>query len=80
MTYREEKPKRKLGFLQGRGRALTVADLPDNLHKDPYDVKVLKGFGGAGVPEVVENDIGGTCRAVYTVKFEMAALSEFLLL
>jgi phage-related protein len=32
--------------------------------------KVLKGFGGAGVLEVVENDIGGTYRAVYTVKFE----------
>lgn len=25
---------------------------------------------GAGVLEVVENDIGGTYRAVYTVKFE----------
>lgn len=36
------------------------------------DVKVLKGFGGAGVLEVVENDIGGTYRAVYTVKFEEA--------
>ena len=34
--------------------------------------KVLKGFGGAGVLEVVENDIGGTYRAVYTVKFEEA--------
>jgi phage-related protein len=32
-------------------------------------VKVLKGFGGAGVLEVVEDDIGGTYRAVYTVKF-----------
>ena len=31
--------------------------------------KVLKGFGGAGVLEVVEDDIGGTYRAVYTVKF-----------
>lgn len=36
------------------------------------DVKVLKGFGGAGVLEIVENDIGGTYRAVYTVKFEEA--------
>ncbi len=32
--------------------------------------KVLKGFGGAGVLEVLEDDIGGTYRAVYTVKFE----------
>ena len=34
--------------------------------------KTLKGFGGAGVIEVVENDAGGTYRAVYTVKFEEA--------
>ena len=34
--------------------------------------KALKGFGGAGVVEVVENDVGGTYRAVYTVKFEEA--------
>ena len=31
--------------------------------------KPLKGFGGAGVLEVVEDDVGGTYRAVYTVKF-----------
>ncbi len=34
--------------------------------------KVLKGFGGAGVLEVVEDDAGGTYRAVYTVRFEEA--------
>lgn len=34
--------------------------------------KVLKGFGGAGVLEVVENDVGGTYRAVYTVRYEEA--------
>lgn len=34
--------------------------------------KVMKGFGGAGVLEVVEDDSGGTYRAVYTVKFENA--------
>jgi len=33
---------------------------------------VIKGFGGEGVLEVVENDVGGTYRAVYTVKFEEA--------
>ena len=32
------------------------------------DAKVLKGFGSAGVLEVVENDEGGAYRAVYTVK------------
>jgi len=34
--------------------------------------KTLKGFSGAGVLEVVEDDAGGTYRAVYTVKFEEA--------
>jgi phage-related protein len=34
------------------------------------DAKPLKGFGGAGVLEVVENYDGDTFRAVYTVKFE----------
>jgi phage-related protein len=34
--------------------------------------KVLKGFGSAGVLEVVEDDVGGTYRAVYTVRFEEA--------
>jgi len=34
--------------------------------------KVLKGFGSAGVLEVVEDDAGGTYRAVYTVRFHEA--------
>lgn len=34
--------------------------------------KPLKGFGGAGVLEVVANDDGNTYRAVYTVKFAEA--------
>lgn len=47
------------------GFALSLAQAGDK-----HDaVKVLKGFGGAGVLEVVENDAGGTYRAVYTVKF-----------
>ncbi|MFN0149961.1 MAG: type II toxin-antitoxin system RelE/ParE family toxin [bacterium] len=36
------------------------------------DAKPLKGFGGGSVLEVVENDIGGTYRAVYTVRFREA--------
>ena len=40
---------------------------------DKHDAaKVLKGFGGAGVLEVVEDDQDGTYRAVYTVKFAQA--------
>ena len=33
------------------------------------DAKPLKGFGGAGVLEVVEDDDGSTYRAILTVKF-----------
>jgi phage-related protein len=40
---------------------------------DQHDAaKVLKGFGSAGVLEVVEYDRSGTYRAVYTVKFAEA--------
>ena len=34
--------------------------------------KVLKGFAGAGVLEVLEDYIGSTYRAVYTVRFPEA--------
>ncbi|MBI2911550.1 MAG: type II toxin-antitoxin system RelE/ParE family toxin [Chloroflexi bacterium] len=33
------------------------------------DAKPLRGFGGAGVLEIVEDFAGDTYRAVYTVKF-----------
>ena len=33
------------------------------------DARPLKGFQGAGVLEVVEDDDGSTYRAVYTIKF-----------
>lgn len=50
------------------GFALSLAQAGDK-----HDAaKVLKGFGGAGVLEVVEDDAGGTYRAVYTVKFPEA--------
>lgn len=50
------------------GYALSLAQAGD---KDDA-AKVLRGFGGAGVLEVVENNVGGTYRAVYTVKFTEA--------
>jgi len=50
------------------GYALSLSQIGD---RDDA-AKVLKGFGGAGVLEVIENDTGGTYRAVYTVKFEEA--------
>lgn len=34
--------------------------------------KTLKGFGSAGVLEILENDAAGTYRAAYTVKFAEA--------
>ena len=36
----------------------------------PTVAKPLKGFGGAGVLEIIENFFGETYRAVYTVKFQ----------
>jgi phage-related protein len=47
------------------GQALFDAQLGN---KHPA-AKPLKGFGGAGVLEVVEDEAGSTYRAVYTVKF-----------
>ena len=47
------------------GKALRVAQFGGR-HEA---AKPLQGFGGAGVLEVVEDDAGGTYRAVYTVKF-----------
>ena len=50
------------------GYALSLAQAGDQ-HEA---TKVLKNLGSAGVLEVVENDAGGTYRAVYTVKFAEA--------
>ena len=50
------------------GYALSLAQAGDQ-HDS---AKVLHGFGSAGVLEVVEDDAGGTYRAVYTVKFKEA--------
>jgi phage-related protein len=38
-------------------------------HK-PKIAKPLKGFGGAGILEIVENFAGDTYRAVYAIKFK----------
>jgi phage-related protein len=50
------------------GYALHLAQLGGK-HED---AKPLKGFGGAGVLEVVSDHAGDTYRAVYTVKFALA--------
>lgn len=36
------------------------------------DAKPLRGFGGAGVLEVIERHVGDTFRAVYSVKLQTA--------
>jgi phage-related protein len=36
------------------------------------DAKILQGFGGSGVLEVITNHQGDTFRAVYTVRFKRA--------
>ncbi|WP_307340577.1 type II toxin-antitoxin system RelE/ParE family toxin [Pseudomonas lini] len=46
-------------------------DLAQSGAKHP-DAKPLKGFGGAGVLEVVEDFDTNTYRAVYTVRFSSA--------
>src|SRR5476651_1497741 len=50
------------------GYALYVAQLGGK-HRD---AKPLKGFGGAGVVEIVADHQGDTFRAVYTVRFAAA--------
>jgi phage-related protein len=55
------------------GYALHFAQMGDT-HSS---AKPLKGFGGAGVLEIVEDHDGSTYRAVYTVKFSDAVLHAF---
>lgn len=57
-----------VGVRQNVGYALSLAQMGEQADT----VTVLTGFGGAGVLEVIENDAGGTYRAVYTVKFAEA--------
>lgn len=58
-----------------------LLDLPDDVQRTigyglyiaqcgemPEDAKPLKGFGGAGVLELIDSDEAGTYRAVYTIK------------
>ncbi len=65
--------KRDLGSLPNEaqdeiGYALFQAQLGEKSDK----AKPLKGFCGAAVLEIVEYSVGGTYRAVYTVKFKDA--------
>src|SRR5437588_9100415 len=64
-SSRKDLKKFPKGVRRTFGQALFLAQMGG---KHP-DAKPLKGFGGAGVLEVVENFHGDTYRAVYTVKF-----------
>ncbi len=53
-------------------RSFGVALYAVQIGETPPVAKVLKGFGSAGVLELIEDDAGGTYRAVYTVRFATA--------
>ncbi len=52
----------------GVGQALFDAQVG----REALNVKALKGFGGRGVLEIVEDFDGDTFRAVYTLRFSTA--------
>jgi len=78
---REEEAFKQLDFI-GSSRE-DLKEFPEEVRQDigyalfevqkglkPTAAKPLKGFGGAGVLEIIENFVGETYRAVYTVKFQ----------
>jgi len=57
-------------FARPGGRPLWICSLPCQDGRKHEQAKPLKGFGSAGVLEVVEDWDRSTYRAVYTVRFE----------
>ena len=53
-------------------RAFGVALFAVQCGETPPAAKPLKGFGSAGVLELIEDDRAGTYRAVYTVRYASA--------
>ncbi len=80
MTNQKEKPLAWLGSSKKDLMALPVGvrkffghALDFAQRGERHDsAKVLKGFGCAGVLEIIEEDQGNTYRAAYTVKFKEA--------
>jgi phage-related protein len=78
----ESKPKRLVWIASSRRdmrampkdvrRSFGVALYAIQTGETPPIAKALKGLGGAGVLELVEDDAGGTYRAVYTVRYATA--------
>jgi len=50
-------------------RSFGVALFAVQLGETPLDAKPLRGFGGAGVLELIEDHRGDTYRMAYTVRF-----------
>src|SRR5882724_8467112 len=53
-------------------RTFGVALWAAQIGETPPIAKPLRGFGGAGGLELIEDDTGGTYRAVYTVRYATA--------
>ena len=53
-------------------RSFGVALFAVQSGETPPIAKVLTGFGSAGVLELIQDDTGGTYRAVYTVRYTTA--------
>ena len=77
------KQPRKLGWIASSRRDMRA--LPKDVRRTfgvalyaaqigemPPIAKPLRGFGGAGVLELIEDDAAGTYRAVYTVRYATA--------
>lgn len=60
------------GFPKGVRVAIGFALFQAQVGGKHPSAKPLKGFGGGGVLEIVEDDDGSTYRAVYTVTFQDA--------
>lgn len=67
-SSRKDLKKFPLSVRKAAGYAIWLAQKGDR-HES---TKILKGFGGAGVLEVVEDSVGSTFRVVYSVKFVRA--------
>jgi phage-related protein len=50
-------------------RTFGVALFAAQLGETPPEAKILKGFGGGAVVELIDDHQGSTYRAVYTVRF-----------
>ncbi len=67
-----EQPQGSDGVADRRTAVLRLRAFPCSSRRSTRCSEGAQGFGGAGVLEVVEDDAGGTYRAVYTVKFAEA--------